>query len=55
MSIRKWIAIATGVLFAVAPVIVAFTAFPNDLGPSHRNEVMLLSAMIGWGVAAPPA
>jgi len=51
MSIRTWIGIATGVTFAMAPVIVAFTVFPND----HFDQVMPLSAMIGWGVGAPPA
>src|SRR4051794_25566977 len=55
MSTRRWIAIATGVALAAAPVIVAFAAFPNDLSSDHWGDVMALSAMIGWGLSAPPA
>src|SRR4051794_31090874 len=55
MSTRKWIAIATGVAFAAAPLIVALAAFPSDLKSDHFGDVMGISAMIGWGIGAPPA
>jgi len=55
MPTGKWIAIATASAFALAPVIVAFTLFSHDLQSSNLGNVMALSAIIGWGIGAPPA